>query len=578
MYFLYASIIEVFTNHVATGASSASVVAIASICLIQYVVYTFKMSAIRKENEEYQQHYHDVEEELNDVQSDRAMTLIENHILREFVAQSEFDQTIDLLLKRYVPSIREGLGLYLNHVNGEFRLRDARGITRNSKAIYEVDDWLLKKLKSQNVILLRGQELRSSKIYSCFDEQDKPRIHKLCLLAVYDKNAISGIFLTTNLYPEGVDEQQQIKLAKRLLVCVSRNIVKNQDYESYRFELRVTREQLELRALADQQFKTPVIMLEEFLDRLRQLTNSSRASLFLSTPRDFSNCKSIVECGMTLQAGVKTRWKEHELTLVRLGLNSGENTSLAGEQLENHGVRSLIGAALVSPLVTNRKRIGAICLTNQDCQPYDERSLRLISWASQFLSNTLLKVLNHANIEKQAKQDGLTGLVNRRSFDELIENEFGRAQAAQSACSLILIDLDHFKSINDNYGHQAGDEVLRRVAAILQERIREIRSSDNVIAARYGGEELAILLPEIGLAGAERIAEVIRHSIEVAIIEFNETRIPVTASLGISTYTSQPMESVQTLVAAADGALYQAKSDGRNRVCSLTSSPVLTNP
>ena len=168
----------------------------------------------------------------------------------------------------------------------------------------------------------------------------------------------------------------------------------------------------------------------------------------------------------------------------------------------------------------------------------------------------------------------MTGLVNRRSFDELIDNAFGRAQTAQSACSLILIDLDHFKSINDTYGHQAGDEVLRRVARILQDRIKEIRSSDNVIAARYGGEELAILLPEIGLAGAERIAEVIRHSIETATIEFNDTRIPVTASLGLSTYTSQAMESVQTLVAAADGALYQAKSDGRNRVCSLTSAPV----
>lgn len=574
MSYLVASIIEVFTNHVASGASNASIVAIASVCLLQYVVYTFKMSAIRKENAEYQQHYHEVEEELNDVQSDRAMTLIENHILREFVAQSEFEQTIDLLLKRYVPSIREGLGLYLNQVNGEFKLRDSRGITRNSKTVYEIDDHLLKQLKTQNVIILRGQGLRNSKIYSCFDEQDKPRIHKLCLLAVHDKEEISGIFLTTNLYPEGVDEQQQIKLAKRLLVCVSRNIVKNQDYESYRFELRVTREQLELRALADQQYKTPVIMLEEFLDRLRQLTASSRASLFLSSPRDLSNCKSIVECGVTLQAGVKARWKEHEMTLVRLGLSSGENTSLTGEQLENHGVRSLIGSALVSPLVTNRKRIGAICLTNQDCQAYDERALRLISWASQFLSNTLLKVLNHATIEKQAKQDGLTGLVNRRSFDELIDHEFARAQSAQSACSLILIDLDHFKSINDTYGHQAGDEVLRRVAKILQERIKEIRSSDNVIAARYGGEELAVLLPEVGLAGTERIAEVIRHSIEVAVIEFNETRIPVTASLGISTYTCQPMESVQTLVAAADGALYQAKSDGRNRVCSLTSAPV----
>lgn len=574
MSYLVASIIEVFTDHVASGASAASVVAIAFVCLLQYVVYTFRMSAIRKENAEYQQHYHEVEEELNDVQSDRAMTLIENHILREFVAQSEFDQTVDLLLKRYVPSIREGLGLYLNQVNGEFKLRDSRGITRNSKAVYEIDDSLLKQLKTENVIILRGQGLRNSRIYSCFDERDRPRIQKLCLLAVYDKNAISGIFLTTNLYPEGVDEQQQIKLAKRLLVCVSRNIVKNQDYESYRFELRVTREQLELRALADQQYKTPVIMLEEFLDRLRQLTGSSRASLFLSTPRDLSNCKSIVECGITLQAGVKARWKEHELTLVKLGLNSGENTSLTGEQLEHHGVRSLIGACLVSPLITNRKRIGAICLTNQESQPYDERALRLIAWASQFLSNTLLKVLNHATIEKQAKQDGLTGLVNRRSFDELIENEFARAQAAQTACSLILIDLDHFKSINDTYGHQAGDEVLRRVARILQERIKEIRSSDNVIAARYGGEELAILLPEIGLAGAERIAEVIRHSIEVSVIEFNETRIPVTASLGISTLTSQAMESVQTLVAAADGALYQAKSDGRNRVCCLTSAPV----
>ena len=95
-----------------------------------------------------------------------------------------------------------------------------------------------------------------------------------------------------------------------------------------------------------------------------------------------------------------------------------------------------------------------------------------------------------------------------------------------------------------------------------------------MIAARYGGEELAILLPEIGLSGTERIAEVVRHSIEVAEIEFNETRIPVTASLGISTYSSQSMDNVEALVAAADGALYQAKTDGRNRVCCLTSFPV----
>ena len=574
MSYLIASIIEVFTNNVAHGVSSLSVVAIACVCLLQYAVYSLKMSAVRKENEEFQRNISAVEEELNDVQSDRAMTLIENHILREFVTQSEFDQTIELLLKRYVPSLREGFGIYLNQVDGEFKLRESRGITKNKKAVYEFDEELLHQLCSENVLILRGKKLRESRIYSCLHEQDRARVQRLCLMAVYDKEDISGIFITTDLYPKGVDEKQQIKLAKRLLICVSRNIVKNQDYESHRYELRVTREQLELRSLADQQYKTPVKMLEEFLDRLRQLTNSSRAGLFLSTPGEETGCKAIVQCGITLQAGVKARWREHEINLVRIGLNSGENTSLAGDQLEKHGIRSLIGAALISPLVTNRKRIGAICLTSQENQPYDERSLRLISWASQFLSNTLLKVLSHATIERQAKQDGLTGLVNRRSFDELFEDEFNRAQSMQMSCSLILIDLDHFKSVNDTYGHQAGDEVLRRVADILRERIKEIRSSDSVIAARYGGEELAILLPEIGLAGTERIAEVIRHSIESSTIEFNDTVIPVTASLGISTYAPHVMESVEAMLAAADSALYQAKAEGRNRVCSLTSSPV----
>ncbi|WP_298864093.1 sensor domain-containing diguanylate cyclase [uncultured Gimesia sp.] len=574
MSYLFASIIEVFTDNVAHGVSSMSVMAIAFICLLQYIVYTLKMSAVRKESEQIQRNIHEVEEELNDVQSDRAITLIENHILREFVSQSEFDQAIELLLKRYVPSLRDGFGIYFNLVDRQLILRESRGITNDVQNAFEIDQRILKELQKENILILRGQKLHDSKIYDCIHEQDKSRVQKLCLMAVYDKADISGIFLTTDLYPIGVDEEQQIKLAKRLLVCVSRNIVKNQDFENHRYELRVTREQLELRSLADQQFKTPVKMLEEFLDRLRQLTDSSRAGLFLSTPDEEEGCKAIVQCGMTLQAGVKARWREHELKLVRLGLNSGENSALSGEQLENHGIHSLIGAALISPLVTNRKRIGAICLTTQDNQPYDERSIRLISWSSQFLSNTLLKVLSHATIERQAKQDGLTGLVNRRSFDELIEDEFNRAQNMQMACSLILIDLDHFKALNDTYGHQAGDEVLRRVSSILKERINEIRSSDNVIAARYGGEELAVLLPDIGLAGTERIAEVIRQSIESALIEFNQTHIPVTASLGISTYSQHSMENVESLVAAADNALYQAKAEGRNRVCGLTSSPV----
>src|SRR5690606_25745493 len=133
----------------------------------------------------------EVEEELNDVESDRAITLIENHILREFVSQSEFDQAIELLLERYVPSIREGFGIYLNLVDGQFILREARGISKNAHAIYEMDDKLLRHLRNENVLILRGKQLRESKIYACIDDQDKTRVQKLCLMAVYDKDDIS---------------------------------------------------------------------------------------------------------------------------------------------------------------------------------------------------------------------------------------------------------------------------------------------------------------------------------------------------------------------------------------------------
>ncbi|WP_299468726.1 hypothetical protein, partial [uncultured Gimesia sp.] len=121
------------------------------------------MTAVRKENEQYQRNISEVEEELNDVQSDRAITLIENHILREFVSQSEFDQAIELLLKRYVPSLRDGFGLYLNLVDGQFILRESRGITKNSQGIYEIDDRVLKQLRNENILILRGEKLRESK-------------------------------------------------------------------------------------------------------------------------------------------------------------------------------------------------------------------------------------------------------------------------------------------------------------------------------------------------------------------------------------------------------------------------------
>lgn len=158
--------------------------------------------------------------------------------------------------------------------------------------------------------------------------------------------------------------------------------------------------------------------------------------------------------------------------------------------------------------------------------------------------------------------DGLTRLTNRRTFIERSERELSSIQQTPSAnISCIMIDIDHFKSINDNYGHPAGDAVLVKIAAILQENARQY---DEV--GRYGGEEFAVLLPSTPLAGAVKVAERQRARIADAKIIVDDKTIRVTASFGVAAYPSESIRNIDELLKAADAALYEAKQAGRNRV------------
>lgn len=165
-----------------------------------------------------------------------------------------------------------------------------------------------------------------------------------------------------------------------------------------------------------------------------------------------------------------------------------------------------------------------------------------------------------------ARTDALTGLANRRAFDDCLSREWARASRDQMVLSLILIDLDCFKAFNDLYGHVAGDEALRAAAQAVKHAVR--RPGDHV--ARYGGEELAAILPGADAAGAAVVAESIRVSIETLGLAHaaNEWRV-VTASLGVASVTpgaNRVMQTREQLVRAADTALYRAKAGGRNRV------------
>lgn len=184
---------------------------------------------------------------------------------------------------------------------------------------------------------------------------------------------------------------------------------------------------------------------------------------------------------------------------------------------------------------------------------------------------TELLAAANAQLERLSNQDGLTGLANRRSFDSFLEREWQRAIREKQQLALIMADIDHFKSFNDSYGHQAGDDCLRRVAAAIRDCIG--RATD--LAARYGGEEFVVVLPGTDVGGAQLVAEKIRAAVaELAIAhKASAAGKVVTISLGVAGTARAEYASPAALVAAADQALYTAKLEGRNRVVVAAAAP-----
>ncbi len=178
-----------------------------------------------------------------------------------------------------------------------------------------------------------------------------------------------------------------------------------------------------------------------------------------------------------------------------------------------------------------------------------------------FASQTAI-ALENARLYTQAVTDNMTRLYNRKYMDERIFEEMVRSRRYKRECSLILLDIDRFKRVNDTYGHHAGDAVLEAVADALRENRR---SSD--ILGRYGGEEFILLLTETNLDGAQIFAERLRVSIADLAIAFGEERLKITISCGVATYTPDLQNDLTAFVRKADEAMYRAKELGRNRIC-----------
>jgi two-component system cell cycle response regulator len=179
----------------------------------------------------------------------------------------------------------------------------------------------------------------------------------------------------------------------------------------------------------------------------------------------------------------------------------------------------------------------------------------------KYLSGLDAEAKYHEEIYRMTIVDGLTQIHNKRYLFEALDKELIRARRYDRQLSLLIFDIDYFKNINDQYGHLAGDHVLRELARIVQERIRR-----DEVFARYGGEEFVIVLPETPLAGGAALAENLRGRVETHPFSFQGERIPVTISVGCAMLGEE--KAAADLIQRADDKLYEAKRGGRNRVCS----------
>jgi diguanylate cyclase (GGDEF)-like protein len=226
------------------------------------------------------------------------------------------------------------------------------------------------------------------------------------------------------------------------------------------------------------------------------------------------------------------------------------------------------------PLLKNNNILGVL---NIEAAPDRLLTEKDVSLLESFASPVAMAIDNarlHAKVTSLALTDSMTGLFNRRAFDQFLETELSRAERYEHALSLIIIDVDSFKEYNDTYGHPAGDERLKAIASILRETMR-----DPDAVARYGGEEFAIILPHTTKEGAMSLAERLRETAEKQAPEKSivHTYIPgYTISLGVATF---PYDAATTsnLLRAADKAEINAKRLGKNRVCAAETSENLTN-
>lgn len=321
--------------------------------------------------------------------------------------------------------------------------------------------------------------------------------------------------------------------------------------------------------------KTPESLMAAICDTALQVTSASAAALV--------RWRSDRQKGAVLHA---TRELEQHRETSALDLDTVvSNVCRDGTMLYKPDVASMhpdlhlfaagdrwwhTGSLGVVPLQRDKRVIGALVVASAEPGEITEDEIHNLSILGDVSATSLEMIWEIGEVSKRASTDALTGLVNRRAFDEQLKRLLNESDRFGQPLALILADIDHFKVINDSWGHEAGDEVLRWVAKRLGEGPRSVD-----VIARYGGEEFAILLPQTSVTGAADVADRLRRSVGARAVKWKGAEIAVTISLGVASYPDAvPLRD--GLFRAADRALYEAKNAGRDCVRSVGVSQATT--
>jgi diguanylate cyclase (GGDEF)-like protein len=219
---------------------------------------------------------------------------------------------------------------------------------------------------------------------------------------------------------------------------------------------------------------------------------------------------------------------------------------------------SEISVDLIAPLRTDKGAIGILLLPKSGTgQPYGLQEIQYIIRIARFAAIAI----ENASLFRQATTDRMTGLFSHHFFQKNLEEEMERARRYKSTFSLVMFDIDHFKRINDAYGHLQGDRIIKDIAKVLSRSIRQVD-----FPARYGGEEFAVILPSVDVKGALVVAERLRKRIDEYTFPAEGENLHVTISVGVTEFDPEASYAPSEIIREADRALYQSKERGRNRV------------